>query len=351
MSEDSNGFMNDKFQRAAELFLLLRNSKSELIRKTVLQLIPQLAKFPEHLFTDAHVATWVVHLVSNTANKKPERTAALKAIAQLIQELRDRIHPHIEKIISVITQSFVKGGAPVQPEVFECIASLAQVMGPKLEQYLSPILPSMFASEFSQTLVDTLAEIARCIPAMRERVQDTLLNVLSLILAKEPYQNTYVPRLVEPPRVETPGQTVHANSTNTLKPPQPSTPDYVASDDSLHVSEPRTSSESLQVAATPPARSEIAVSNSAATAASSTSNPADATSPIDALVDTNGKLLALSTLATFGFGLEPTKNLVNRVVVNYLEHENAYVKCFYSQQQHNTNCCTLLSTVQLDVRL
>jgi hypothetical protein len=41
--------------------------------------------------------------------------------------------------------------------------------------------------------------------------------------------------------------------------------------------------------------------------------------------DINLKILALNTLATFDFDAEATKHLIHRIVVNYLEHENAYV--------------------------
>lgn len=40
----------------------------------------------------------------------------------------------------------------------------------------------MFATEFSQILIDTLSDIAHNIPALRDTIQERLLNVLSMYL-------------------------------------------------------------------------------------------------------------------------------------------------------------------------
>ena len=135
--------MNDKFQRVSDLLLQLKNHKSDLIRRTIIQLISKLAKFAPEAFAADYLVTWATHLVAYTSPKKPERSVALKAIGHMAIELGAKVKPQLEKIMTIITQSFVskpKVQPQVSAEVFECISALAQAVGTEMDIYIAPLL-------------------------------------------------------------------------------------------------------------------------------------------------------------------------------------------------------------------
>jgi FKBP12-rapamycin complex-associated protein len=146
---ETGAFMNDKFQRISELLIQLRNHKSDLIRRAIIQLVPKLAKFNPDAFSAEYLSTWTAHLVSYAVVKKPERSVSLKALGQMAIELGPRVKPQLDKMMSIIVQTFTVKGAPkvpavVPPEVFECISALAQAIGPDYEPHIAPLLSAYF---------------------------------------------------------------------------------------------------------------------------------------------------------------------------------------------------------------
>jgi serine/threonine-protein kinase mTOR len=324
---EGGSFMNDKFSRISELVLQLRNHKSDLIRRTIFQLIPKLAKFSPDTFATSYLDTWVSHLVSNAIAKRPERAIALKAIGALAVELGDRIKPQLDKIMAVIGQSFTqrpagKGPHHIIPEVFECLSSLALAVGSDLDRYVAPLLPHMFASDFNQALVDSLGELAKKVPSVSHRIQDSLLNVLSLILAREPYMSpataSFVGMVKQTAEMQMSGSAAATDDGGAMH-RDLLDDDLIAGDGELPSDFVHTSTSSMRIPKTgsggvpppPMSGSPSAAGSGASPSTSSRSEP----------VDVNSKLLALNTLASFDFDAEATKNLIHRVVVNYLEHE------------------------------
>jgi FKBP12-rapamycin complex-associated protein len=117
--------------------------------------------------------------------------------------LKERINPVLGSIINIITQAFTArfGKNLLCPELFKCISMLAIALGGDLAIHMKPILrkckctkflvkgfpngenlAQMFATEFSQILIDTLSDIAHNIPSLRDTIQERLLNVLSMYL-------------------------------------------------------------------------------------------------------------------------------------------------------------------------
>jgi FKBP12-rapamycin complex-associated protein len=74
--------LNDKYEEVSKMILSMREHKSQLIRHTVIQLIPQLAKFNPHHFADQNIATCTEHLLASLSNKK-ERGAVLLALGEM----------------------------------------------------------------------------------------------------------------------------------------------------------------------------------------------------------------------------------------------------------------------------
>jgi len=208
-------------------------------------------------------------------------------------------------------------------------------------------------------------DIATHVPNVRERIQDTLLNVLSLILAREPYAQSGVPSPFGP-REETSDQPTTPTSSSAASSAasadhSPILDDVSSSPLSSSPARPGIDIPIPTVLAVPSAESSPLIgsagkaysdsflqvppgsapmSNSVGSIASS---PNTSTAPLTSITEfhatsarespeVNIKVLALNTLASFGFDIESTKNLVHRVVVNYLEHDNMYAhSSFHSE--------------------
>lgn len=189
---ETGTYMADKLPGLSETLLSLRSAKNHSIRTALIQIIPRIAKFHIENFADQYLDIWTTHLVAFTAPKKVERAAALEALSQLAILMEYRMKAQMDKIMPVLNDTFTahaksKGTSGLLcAELFDCLASMAQAVGSEIEPSLAPILPVLFATEFTQKLIDTLATVARYVPTVRQLIQDNLLNILSMILAKEP---------------------------------------------------------------------------------------------------------------------------------------------------------------------
>lgn len=79
---DNCEYLNDKYEEVSKMIISMREHKSQLIRHTVIQLIPQLAKFNPQHFSDQNLATCTEHLLASLSNKK-ERGAVLLALGEM----------------------------------------------------------------------------------------------------------------------------------------------------------------------------------------------------------------------------------------------------------------------------
>lgn len=192
---ETGTYMADKLPGLQEVLLSLRSVKNHFIRIALIKIIPRLAKFQVDKFAELYLDGWTSHLIAFTHPKKVERPAALESIAKLAILMDSRMKSQIDKIMPIINDTFAAhakskaSSGMLCGEIFDCLAAMSQAVGAEVETYLVPILPVMFATEFTQKLIDTLATVARHVPTVKQVIQDNLLNTLSLILAKEPIMN------------------------------------------------------------------------------------------------------------------------------------------------------------------
>lgn len=189
---ETGTYMADKLPTLSETLLQLRNAKSHFIRTALIELIPRMAKFHPDKFASQELDLWTSYLIAFTHPKKTERASAFESLANLAKLMESRMKPQVDKIMPVLNETFTAHAKSkttsnlLCSEVFDCLAAMAQAVGPDIEPFLQHILPVILSTEFTQKLIDTLATTARYIPTVRQHIQDNLLNTLSLILAKEP---------------------------------------------------------------------------------------------------------------------------------------------------------------------
>lgn len=83
--------------------------------------------------------------------------------------------------------------------VFQCISMLATAVGQTLSKYMGALLDPMFACGLSESLTQALVDMAHYIHPIKPMIQEKLLDLLSLVLAKRPFKPLGCPENKLPP--------------------------------------------------------------------------------------------------------------------------------------------------------
>lgn len=83
--------------------------------------------------------------------------------------------------------------------VFKCIGLLAIAVGQTLSKYMEALLDPMFACGLSKSLTQALVDMAHHIPPIKPKIQENLLDLLSLVLSGRPFKPLGCPDNKLPP--------------------------------------------------------------------------------------------------------------------------------------------------------
>jgi FKBP12-rapamycin complex-associated protein len=291
---NTGDFMLARFNNVADWILQCRNHSSTLIVKTVINLIPKLAHLSTQNFVANHLETCMNYILQQTSNVN-YRDAAYISLGELAIQVGSELAPYIDIIISHIQQGltlvdpnnapkqtikskFMKSSAPsafhFSFQALTCVGLLARALSNRLLIYMDNLIDLMFETGLSPTLIDSLTDITKNIPALLDTVQDRLLENIENILANP---------------IQRQEQSVNSGGNNL----------------------PSTTNSPGQV---PASRSN---STSSKLSISSSSSTAVFNSRLDPLI-----VLALKTLGTFDFTTQPQAilTLLRDLVVLYLDY-------------------------------
>eukprot|EP01125_Pyxidicula_operculata_P006159 TRINITY_DN2146_c0_g2_i1.p1 TRINITY_DN2146_c0_g2~~TRINITY_DN2146_c0_g2_i1.p1 ORF type:complete len:2397 (-),score=492.72 TRINITY_DN2146_c0_g2_i1:292-6513(-) len=109
---------------------------------------------------------------------KKDPLTAFSALGEISMILQERILLFgLDSIFDAINNSLTSRLNSV--EVLKCIGHFAKALGTKLLPQFSTVLENMFSYEMSQTLVDSLCEVAKNIPPLQRPIQRKLLLIIS----------------------------------------------------------------------------------------------------------------------------------------------------------------------------
>ncbi|KAL6771425.1 TOR1 [Auxenochlorella protothecoides x Auxenochlorella symbiontica] len=185
-------FMLARYREVCETVLRFRDSKEKLIRRAIITLLPRLAAFAPERFTKSYLDSATEHLLA-VLGSPADRGAGFAAIAEMSTSLSsagvasklrrgDYLRPialHIRD--ALLGQSKTK--APCS-EALHCAGTLAVALGRDWQPYIPLLLEPMFQTGLSESLVHALHQITRALPDLLPRVQELLLDLLSLVLAR-----------------------------------------------------------------------------------------------------------------------------------------------------------------------
>ncbi|KZV78786.1 hypothetical protein EXIGLDRAFT_578594, partial [Exidia glandulosa HHB12029] len=125
--------------------------------------------------------------------KPTERPSAFIAIGHVAIAVKTEIKeflPAIMKQVRTCLQAHGRRGVQLQNEetVFDCLAMLAESVGPHLTKLVYEQLDLVFSCALSDALFNALSAMSRNIPQLHTPIQERLLSLISQKLVGQPYQ-------------------------------------------------------------------------------------------------------------------------------------------------------------------
>lgn len=198
-------FMLARYREVCETVLRFRDSKEKLLRRAVIKLLPRLAAFAPERFVRSYLKQATEHLLSVLTNPA-ERGAGFVAVGEMSLALASAG-------VAVNMKSPIDFLRPIAAQIQECLCSrtrnksqyaealecagilclaLRKDWQPHMEQLLEPAV----ATGLSDALVRSLGNAVDALPELLPRVQSLLLDLISLVLARKPFNSTTPPAIV-----------------------------------------------------------------------------------------------------------------------------------------------------------
>ncbi|KAL4435039.1 hypothetical protein ABPG77_003864 [Micractinium sp. CCAP 211/92] len=198
-------FMLARYREVCDTVLRFRDSKEKLIRRAVITLVPRLAAFAPERFVKSYLKQATEYLLAVLA-VPAERGAGFTALGEMAGALaRAGVAPRMKTpddslrhIAAAIKECLGQRsrGRPPCPEALECAGTLAVALRADWQPYLAALLEPMFTTGLSDALVHAMHKAVGALPDLLPRVQALLLDLLSLVLARRPFNPATPPATV-----------------------------------------------------------------------------------------------------------------------------------------------------------
>lgn len=174
----------------------MRNSVQ--INQVILLILPSLTSIKAHKFAELkHINEAIHYLLICVRNPSLKSLAfiSLGLFALAIKEVSTNcLDEHLPAIVSQIRQCFPgkevtsskKRMPPPNPAVFTCLAFLTQAVGFKIKSDILEMLPSMLSLGLTEPLANSLYDICKYIPELKEVIHEGLLQILRHIVMSQP---------------------------------------------------------------------------------------------------------------------------------------------------------------------
>lgn len=198
-------FLVEKFPFFCDAVLKLRSAKDKekIIVRTVMRLLPRLARFQPAVFS-THLKPVVKHLLGLIGKPGPQTDLSLDTLGQIAVAVGSReIQPYLVQLLPVITPLVrveAKSGRSSlpYPAALLCVGKLAEAAGDELSPLLeNGLLQRLFDVGLFAEVVEAATSIHRSCPQLAALVESLLLDLLSLVLTDAPFRPIGVPALVQ----------------------------------------------------------------------------------------------------------------------------------------------------------
>lgn len=193
-------YTEGRYQDFCEIVLRYKEHRDMLIRKTVMLMIPDLAKLDVSEFMASFFNSCMIYLLGQLKKDK-ERPTAFTAIGKVSLIVKSGISPHLDGILAAIKESLIaKGKNKAHNEIpsYQCISMLAISVGPALTKHMHDLLDYMFVVGLSDPFREALVDLSANIPPLLSSIQERLLDMISLILFSRPFLHPGAPSKNDP---------------------------------------------------------------------------------------------------------------------------------------------------------
>lgn len=182
-------FMREHYQEVCEIVYRHRDHKEPVIRKMVVQLIPDLAIYNPADFAATYLHKFMVFL-TGLLKKDKDRNEAFLAIGNVANAVKSAIGQYLDGVLVHVTEGLSARSRKLGSvdAVFDCISRLAAAVGQTLSKYMPTLLPPIFACDLTPKLTQALVDMAFYIPPIKPVIQERLLNMLSKVLCGQPFK-------------------------------------------------------------------------------------------------------------------------------------------------------------------
>lgn len=184
-------FMQPRYTDTCETVLRYKDYKEPLVRRTVISIIPDLAKYNPNEFTKRYLVDSMAHLIGQLKRDRG-RSLVFESIGLVARSVRSNMSFYLEPILENVREGLSsKGRARREQEgpIFQCLGMLASAVGQALAKHISrEILELIFSSGLSEALNDCLTKFVTYIPPLQLTIRDRLLNMLSYTLSGNPFR-------------------------------------------------------------------------------------------------------------------------------------------------------------------
>ncbi|CAG9812455.1 unnamed protein product [Phaedon cochleariae] len=170
------------------------------VQQTLLNILPRLAAFDKRDFIEKQLPAAMNHLFQILRSREKDRNMAFITIGLLAIAVDGEIGPYVDKIMELIKMALprsemaLKKRPTIDPCVFKCITFLSLALDDHERMDIPSILEQMFATGLSASLTICLRELAKRVPAHKNKISLGLLQMLSQILLNRPLVHPGMPR-------------------------------------------------------------------------------------------------------------------------------------------------------------
>eukprot|EP01114_Cavostelium_apophysatum_P008932 TRINITY_DN21_c0_g2_i1.p1 TRINITY_DN21_c0_g2~~TRINITY_DN21_c0_g2_i1.p1 ORF type:complete len:2332 (-),score=773.36 TRINITY_DN21_c0_g2_i1:268-7263(-) len=188
---NTGDFLKDRYVDISHIVLRYKDNRDKFIRKAVILLLPRLAVFAPEKFANSFLPEAVQFLLFSL-KKDVERGNAFVALGEVAMVVGKHILPFLDSCVAAVKAGLTpkaKSPSLVYLDAIACISMLARAVGTEMLGHIREggLLDQMFAEGLSQTLTDSLADLAKHIPTLAQEIQERLLDLLSVTLADKPF--------------------------------------------------------------------------------------------------------------------------------------------------------------------
>nr|CAH7722994.1 unnamed protein product [Callosobruchus chinensis] len=190
----------EKFEYICIEVMQQKNSRCHYVQQTLLTILPRLAAFDRKCFVKKHLAGAMNYLFTILRGKEKDRHMAFVTIGLIAVAVEEDVEPYVDRIMELVKMALsrsemnLKKRFVVDSCVFKCITFLGLALKSHERMDIPNILEQMLATGLSPSLTICLRELAKRVPAHKDKISLGLLKMLSQILLNKPLVHPGMPR-------------------------------------------------------------------------------------------------------------------------------------------------------------